>query len=90
MNILSFSIPKKLKKLIFEISIIQQNLDINNLRNTSSKYVDIKTTRKLIEYYLKSVGIKAMFTITVFEILLLQNRSILLSTQWATASERVN
>ena len=90
MNILSFSIPKKLKKLIFKISIIQQNLDINNLRNTSSKYVDIKTTRKLIEYYLKSVGIKAMFTITVFEILLLQNRSILLSTQWATASERVN
>ena len=33
--------------------------------------------RKLIEYSLKDVVVKAMFTLTVFEILLFEGRSVL-------------
>ena len=47
------------------------------------------TIRKLIEYSLKNVSVKAMFTLTVFEILLSEGRSVLSSAQRGTGSERV-
>ena len=39
------------------------------------------TIKKLIEYSLKNVIVKAMFTLTVFEILLFEGRSVFSSTQ---------
>ena len=50
--------------------IITQTLNMNNLRTTSAKSNNLHTIRKLIEYSLKTVLVKAMFTLTVFEILL--------------------
>ena len=38
--------------------------------------------RKLIEYFLKNMLVKEMFTLTLFEILLFKERSILSPTQW--------
>ena len=42
-----------------------------------------------IEYSLKNVLVKAMFALTVFEILLFKRRSVLLPAQRAIGSERV-
>ena len=54
------SVPEKLKSLIFEMPIIPQTLIINNSRTTKAKSINRYTIRKLIEYYLKTVLIKAM------------------------------
>ena len=48
-----------------------------------------KTGLKLIKYTLKNVLVKAMFTLTVFEILLFEVRSILWPAQRITLSKRV-
>ena len=50
--------------------IIPQTLNINNSRTTKAKPINLHTIRKLIEYSIKKVHIKAMFTPTVFEILI--------------------
>ena len=70
--------------------VIPQNLNINNLRTTKAKSINLHTIRKLITYRLKNVLVQAMFTLTVFEILLFGCRSVLLPAQWVTGSERVN
>ena len=67
---LTLSVPEKLKNSIFEMPIITQTLNMNDLRTTSAKSNNLHTIRKLIEYSLKTVLVKAMFTLTVFEILL--------------------
>ena len=74
---LTLSVPKKFKKFIFEIPRIAQVLNINNLRTTSAMSINLQTIRKLIEYSLEIVLVKTMFTLTVFEILLSQGRSVL-------------
>ena len=71
---LTLSVPEKLKNLLFEIPIISQNLNINNKRTTIVKSINLHIIRKLIEDSLKSVVVKAMFTLTVFEILLFEGR----------------
>ena len=68
---------EKLKNLIFEMPIIPQTLSINNLRTTRAKSINLHTIRKLIEYSFKKVGIKAMFSLTVFEILMSEGRWVL-------------
>ena len=45
--------------------------------------------RRPIIYSLKNVRLKAMFTLTVFEILLFKVRWVLTPAQWGTWSERV-
>ena len=45
--------------------------------------------RKPIIYSLKNVRLKAVFTLTVFEILLSKVRLVLAPAQWGTWSERV-
>ena len=60
-----------MKNLIFEMPIITQTLNMNNLRTTSAK------SRKLVEYSFKKAVAKTMFTLTVFEILLSEGRSVL-------------
>ena len=83
-------LPKKLKNSIFGMSIIPQTSNIKNLRTTSAKSINLDTIRKLIGYYLRKVLVKAMFTITIFKILLFEGRSVLPSSQWGTGSEKVN
>ena len=57
--------------------IITQTLNINNLRTTTAKSINLHNLRKLDEYSLENVPAKAMFTPTVFEILLSEGRSVL-------------
>ena len=69
-----------------------QILNINNLRTTSAKSNNLQTIRKPLEYSLKLVLAKAMFTLTVFEILLsyiFNSRLVLWSAQQDTWDERV-
>ena len=68
--VLTLSVPEKLKNSIFEMPIIAQTLNINNLRTVSAKSINLHTIRKLTEYSLKIV-------LTVFEILLSEGRSVL-------------
>ena len=86
---LTISVPKKFKKFIFEIPRIAQVLNINNLRTTSAMSINLQTIRKLIEYSLEIVLVKTMFTLTVFEILLSQGRSVLWPAQQVIGSKRV-
>ena len=81
---LKLLLPEKLKNSIFEMPIIAQTLHINNLRTTSTKSINLHTIRKLIEY-----SLKAMFTLTVFRILLFKGRLVLSPAQRGTGSERV-
>ena len=69
--------------------IIPQNLNINNLRTTSAKSINLHLIKKLIEYSLKSVSVNSMFTPTVFEILLSEGRSVISPAQRGTGSKRV-
>ena len=52
---LTLSVPEKLKNSIFEMPIIPQILNTNNLRNTSAKSINLHTIRKLIECSFKNV-----------------------------------
>ena len=52
---LTLSVPEKLKNSIFEMPIIPQILNTNNLRNTSAKSINLHTIRKLIECSLRNV-----------------------------------
>ena len=70
LTVLTLSVPEKLKNSIFEMPIIAQTLNINNLRTASAKSINLHTIRKLTEYSLKIV-------LTVFEILLSEGRLVL-------------
>ena len=89
-SVLTFSLPEKLKNSIFEMPVIPQTLKINNSRTTRAKSINLHTIRKLIEYSLKKVLIKAMFTPTVFNILMSEVRLVLSPAQRVTGSERAN
>ena len=79
----------KLKNSIFEIPIIPTSLNINNWTTTSAKSINLHIIRKLIEYFLKNICVKTMFTLPVFEILLFKGRSLLTPAQRGTRSRRV-
>ena len=78
-----------MKNLIFEISIIPQTLNITNYRTPSGKPINLDIIRKLIEFSLKSNCVNAMFSLTVFGILLFKGRSVLWSVQLVTVCKRV-
>ena len=59
---LTLSVPEKLKNSIFEMPVVPQTLNINNITTTSAKYINLHTIRKLIEYSFKKVLVKATFT----------------------------
>ena len=71
------------------MTIIPQTLNINNSRTARAKSINLYTIRKLIEYSLENVRIKAMFTSTVFEILMSEGRSVLSLAKRGTGSESV-
>ena len=86
---LTLSVLEKLKNSIFEISIIPQTLNITNYRTPSAKPINLDIIRKFIEFSLKSNCVKAMFSLTVFGILLFKGRSVLWSVQLVTGCKRV-
>ena len=69
------------------MSIITQSLSINNLGTTSTKSINLNTIRKIIKYFLKNVSVKAMFTLTAFDILLLKGKLVSSTAQRGTGSE---
>ena len=74
---LTLSVPEKFKKSIFENPINSQTLNINNLRTKSAKSINLDINRKVIKYYSKKFLEKSIFTLTIFEILMFNSRSIL-------------
>ena len=76
--------------MIFDIPIIPQTLNINNWKTARAKSINLDIIRKLIEYSLKNVVEKAMFNLTIFDILLFESRSVLCPAQQVAGSERVN
>ena len=85
----TLSVLEKLKNSIFEISIIPQTLNITNYRTPSAKPINLDIIRKLIEFSLKSNCVNAIFSLTVFGILLFKGRSVLWSVQLVTGCKRV-
>ena len=84
---LNLLVPEKLKTSIFEIPISQQLLNINNLRTTSVRSLNLHTIRKLIEYSFQNM-VKEMVAYTFFNILLTECRSIFWPAEEGTESER--
>ena len=87
--VLTLSLLVKLNNSIFEAPIIRRTLNINNLRTTSAKSINLHTIRKAIEYTLKNVLVWTIFTLTIFKILLFEGRLALPTNKRGTASERV-
>ena len=83
------SVPEILENSISVTPVITQTLNINNLRTASPKSINLHNIRKLIKYSLKIVLVRAMFTTTVFEILLFEGRLVLSPAKRGTESERV-
>ena len=71
----------KIEKLDFERTIIPQTLNINNLRTTSAKSINLHTIRKAYLIFFKKHFKRVMFTSAVFEILLSEIRSVLSPAQ---------
>ena len=44
----------KIEKFDFEMPIIPQSLNMNNLRSTNIKLINVHTIRKFIKYFLKN------------------------------------
>ena len=65
------------------ILILPKNLNINNLRTTSAKSINLHTIRTLIQYSF------LFFALTVFEMLLSEGKSVLSPAQRGTGSEGV-
>ena len=86
---LALTVPEKLKNSFFEIPIIPESSNMNSLRTTSTKSTNLHTITKLVEYSLENFVVKTMFTLTVFEILLFEGRSVLSPAQRGTKSKRV-
>ena len=77
-----------MKNLIFEILIILQTLNINDFRTISGKSINLDIIRKLIEYSLKKISMKKMFTLIFIKIALFKCSSVLSPAHWVTQSER--
>ena len=52
---LTLSVPEILENSIFVRPVIPQTLNVNNLRTTSAKSINLHTIRKLTEYSLKQL-----------------------------------
>ena len=59
------------------------------MRTASAKSINVHNLRKLIKGFLRKVLVKTVFSFIIFEILLLESRTVLSPTQRSTGSERV-
>ena len=64
---------RKSKKVDFWGSNNSTNLNISNQRNTNANRINLGIIRNPLKYSLKIALVKAMFTLTVFEILQVKN-----------------
>ena len=71
------------------LSIISKTININNFRTTFTTSINLCTIKKLINYSLQYIPVKAIFTLRIFEILLFEGRSVLSPAQRGTDSEKV-
>ena len=85
---LTLSVPEKLKNSIFEMPINPQTLNINNLRTTNGKSINLHTIRELIENSLK-MFCKGNVYSYLFEIRLSEHRPVLSPAQRGAGNERV-
>ena len=85
---LTLSVPEKLKNSIFEMPINPQTLNINNLRTTNGKSINLHTIRKLIEYSLK-MFCKGNVYSYAFELRLSEHRSVLSPAQRGAGNKGV-
>lgn len=82
---------RKYSDFVVSLEGFPQTLNINNVRTTTSaKSINLYIIRKLVEYFLKNVRVKSMFTLTVFEMLLFDGRTILSPSQRGAGRERVS
>ena len=58
-NDLTVSVPETLKNSIFEMPIISQTLNINNLRSADAKSVNLHTMRKNTDYSFQNMFCKS-------------------------------
>ena len=86
---LTLSVSEKLENSIFEMLIITQDLNINNLRTRSGKSINLHIIKKLVDYSLKDAAAKVMFIFTLLQILMSEDRSLLWPSQRGTVTERV-
>ena len=86
---LTLSVPEILEKLLFVTLIIPQTWNINNLKTTRAKSLNLHTITKLIKYSLKNISVKVVFNVTVFEILQFEGRLLLSPAQQRTESKRI-
>ena len=70
--------------------LIPQALNINNLRTTSGKSINLHSIRKLLQYSLKNDRVKTIFNFTTFEILLFEGRLALSPIHQGAESKRAN
>ena len=69
--------------------VIPKTLKIDNFRTTSSNSINLDTIRKLMEYSLRKIFVKAIFTLTIFEILLIECRSVSHQSRGAKRGKKV-
>ena len=66
-----------------------QKLNINNWRTTSAKFANLVIIRKRMKYSFKKMIVNTQITLTLFEIFLFEDRSVLWPAQQVTLPERV-
>ena len=76
--------------MIIEFSITPQTLNMRKQRTTSAASINLDISRKFTKYSLENILIKAVFIVTVFEILLFERRSVFAPAQRGAEGERVN
>ena len=81
---------RKNESSFLEMSIIPQDLNMNNLVTVSSNAINMQAIRNLIKYSLKNSIVKAMFIVTAFGIFLFEGRLVFSPAQEGTRSERVH
>ena len=82
---LSLSVPAILKSSMFEIPIIPQTLNMNNLRTTSAKSINVHNVSKLIKYFWKKSLKRKCLPLPFSKYCCLK---VLSPAQWGTWSER--
>ena len=69
--------------------MISQILSINNYKTESGKSINLHIIRKVIEYSLRSGGVKKILTVNDFELLMFKGRSVKVLLQQVQESQRI-
>ena len=85
------SVLVKMRNLIFEISITQQALNINNQRTKGIKSINLDISKRIIEYSLENILVKGQLSSSVLRYccLKVEGRSLVAPVQRITWSKIV-